>query len=298
MAGPGTPLLSEPTVWSSRVLYYLDKTYVYVNALTNRDYEGEAKQGGTVKAFWVDNVTVSAYTGGWTDADWATLTDNAATVQIDQENKLLVKIPDVREQFSVLNLIEQGSRRMAVAIGDTIDQFIATHQTTTTANLLGDDTTPLVVGFGTGETRPTTALARLRQLLIQSHAPADSARAVVPEWFGAMLQIELGLRPTPNLGDSVTLGEKAALKPGFVISVAGVDVYVSNNVPNTAGAKYKVLMGNPMITFASAIERIETLRLPNDFATGIRGLYVYGALLPRSEYMMLGTFNMGAFPVN
>ena len=125
MAGPGTPLVSEPTIWSARLLANLDKTYVYVAALTNRNYEGEVRAGGTVKAFWVSDVSVSNYTGGWSDADWQMLSDNEVTIQIDQQKKILVKVPDVRAQFSVLNLIEQATQRMAVAIGDAIDQYIA-----------------------------------------------------------------------------------------------------------------------------------------------------------------------------
>ena len=296
-AGPsvsGTPLASEPTVWSARILEYLDKAYMYVQALTNRNYEGEAKKGGTVKAFYVSDVTVTDYTGAWTDADWETLGDNAVTVQIDKEKKVLIKVPAVRENFSMLQLIDQGSQRAAVAIGDVIDQAIAANYSSIVAgNAYGDDITPITVGLGAGQVSPTVALARLRETLVTARAPHTNPRVVVPEWFGTMLYIELSGRVT-QLGDAATRGE-FAVDTGPMAPVSGLTPYVSPNVPNTAGAKYKVMAGDPMITFASAIDMLDTVQLINDFATGVRGLWVWGSKLPRGEYMALGTFNKGAY---
>ncbi|MDW8006436.1 MAG: hypothetical protein RMJ05_06925 [Thermomicrobium sp.] len=293
MAGPGTPLLSEPTVWSARLLAHLDKTYVYVAALTNRNYEGEARAGGTVKAFYVSDVTVSDYTGGWSDSDWAALSDNEVTIQIDQAKKILVKVPDVRDQFSVIDLIDQATQRMAVAIGDAIDQYVASkYAEVASANQYGDDTTPVTVGLGNGETRPTVALVRLREVLAEARAPMTNPRVVVPVWFATMLSLELGSRAT-QLGDRAT--QEGMVAPGFLGTFEGLQVYVSPNVPNTTGTKYKVLAGDPMITFASAIEKVETTRLQNDFATGVKALYVYGAKLPRGQYLALGTFNRGSY---
>ena len=293
MAGPGTNLLSEPTIWSARLLEHLDKTFVYVAALTNRNYEGEARAGGTVKAFWISDVSVSNYTGGWLDADWAVLTDNEVTIQIDQAKKILVKVPDIREQFSVINLIEQASQRMAVAIGDEIDRYIASkHAQIAESNQYGSDTEPVVIGFGANQTRPTTALVRLREILVNARAPMTNPRVVVPPWFATMLQLELGNRAT-QLGDQVV--QQGVVRPGFVGTFEGMQIFVSPNVPNVEGAKYKVVAGDPMITFASALERVETVRLPNDFATGVKALYVYGATLPRGQYLALGTFDAGDY---
>lgn len=293
MAGPGTPMLSEPTLWSARLVANLDKTYVYVAALTNRNYEGEARAGGTVRAFYVSDVSVADYTGGWTDSDWQTLADNEVVIQISQQKRVLVKIPDVRQQFSVLNLVEQATQRMAVAIGDVVDQYIASqYSAVAAANQYGNDTTPITVGLGASETRPTAALVRLREVLVNARAPMTSPRVVIPTWMATMLELELGGRAT-QLGDQVR--EQGVVRPGLIGTFEGLEVYVSPNVPNTAGAQFKVLAGDPVITFASAIEAVETSRLPNDFATGIKALYVYGAKLPRPELMALGTFNVGSY---
>jgi hypothetical protein len=296
-AGPsvsGTPLASEATMWSARILEYLDKDYVYLDALTNRNFEGEARKGGTVKAYYIGEVSVEDHDGAWTDADWDDLDDTEATIQIDKEKRFKFKAPRVREKFSTLQLIDQGSKRAAVAVGDVIDQAIAANYSAIdSGNNYGDDTTPITVGFGSGEVAPTVALARLRQALVTARAPRTNPRVVVPEWFGTMLYIELSGRLT-GLGDAAALG-KFAVNTGFLANVAGLAVYVSPNVPNTTSTKYKVIAGDPMITFASAIEEIDVIQLQNDFATGVKGLYVFGSKLPRAEYLALGTFNTGAY---
>ncbi|MCL4473555.1 MAG: hypothetical protein M1455_06400 [Actinobacteria bacterium] len=293
-AGPGVPLASEPTIWSSRILEYLDKSFMYVQALTNNNYEGEAKKGGTVKAFYVSDVVVTDYTGAWLDADWGTLGDNAVTIQIDKQKKVLIKVPKVREHFSELQLIDQGSQRAAVAIGDVIDQAIAANYSSiAVANAYGDDVTPITVGLGAGQVAPSVALAILREKLVAAKAPHTNPRVVLPEWFGTMLYIELSGRNT-SLGDAATRGQ-FAVDAGKMDPVSGLIPYVSPNVPNTTATKYKVMAGDPMITFASAIDEMDTVQLINDFATGVRGLWVWGSMLPRAEYMALGTFNKGAY---
>jgi hypothetical protein len=296
LAGPGTPLLSEPTIWSARTLEQLDKEFVYVRAFTNRDHEAEAKLGGTVNMFYFNSIGVTNYTGGWADGDWASLGDNQVVLQIDQQKKVLFKVPRVRQQFNPLNLIEQGTERAALDIGDVVDQFIAaTHAEVAASNLYGTSGTPIVVGFATGQVKPTLALSILNERLVSARAPRMGRKTVVvPDWFGTMLLTELGARAT-MLGDNVT--QNGENMQGMIFrNVAGfAEVHVSANVPNTAGAAYKVLAGGQAIAFAMGIDEQEIVKLQNDFGDGYKGLYVYGKKLPRAEYMALGTFNKGAY---
>lgn len=287
---------SVPTLWSARILEYLDKTYVYKAALTNNRFEGTPRAGGTVNSYYLSDVSTSAYSGSWDDADWTELTDNEKTITIDQETKVLAKIPRLSESGSVLSLVDQGSQRMAQAIGDTIDQYIASlHSQIAAGNAYGDSTTPITVGLGSGEIPPTLALARLFELLVDAKAPNTDCRVVIPSWMGTMLNREIGARETAS-GDAA-IGGDGAPRPGLIATnISGFSqIHVSANVPNTTATKYKVIAGAPMITYASAIEEFNIIELQNDFAKGAKGLYVYGAKLLRGEYMALGTFNKGAY---
>lgn len=270
---------------------------VYRRELTNSNYAGEAKQGGTVRAFWVSEISVSDYAGAWPESEWELLSQAESVMQIDQQKKFIFKVPDVRGEFNVLNLIDEGAKRAAQSMAVTIDSFIAGQHTAISANnFLGTNAAPITVGFGAGETRPSLFISRLRQEIIDASAPMTTLRAVVPTWFSTMLGHELAIRPT-GLGDTAIRGAAGgASSPGERIRVYDVDCVPSQTVPNTAGALWKIVLGDPMISFAMAIENIETIRLQNDFSTGIKGLAVYGAKLFRGEYMALGTANQGAWP--
>ena len=51
--------LSQPKLWSARLLAHLDKTFVYGAAFTNRNYEGEIKDAGSsVRILQVGDVTI------------------------------------------------------------------------------------------------------------------------------------------------------------------------------------------------------------------------------------------------
>jgi phage I-like protein len=296
LAGPGTPLLSEATIWSARTLEQLDKEFVYVRAFTNRDYEADARLGGTVNMYYFNSVGVTNYTGGWVDADWANLGDNQVVLQIDQQKKVIFKVPRVRQQFNQIKLIEEGTARAAQDIGDVVDQFIAAvHADIAAGNTFGTTASPQTIGFGAGEVKPVLALARLNEELVSARAPRMGRKTVVvPDWFGTMLLTELGARAT-QLGDNVT--QNGENMQGMIFrNVAGfAEVHVSANVPNTAGTLYKVIAGGQAVAFAMGIDEQEIVKLQNDFGDGYKGLYVYGKKLPRAEYMASGTWNKGAY---
>lgn len=276
--------VSIPTIWSARILEYLDKMLVYAQALTNRDYEGEITPGATVKILQVGDVTVSDYTGDLGNPN--DLTDSAQDLVINQKKAFTFKVDDVDQEFSVLRLVDAGSQRAAYALADTLDQYIASfYAQADAANLYGNSTTPIVIGGGTGEVRAYDAHLELAQLLSEANVPEADRRAVYPHWFIRRLKKELGGRNS-GLGDNIT-------QSGEVGVVDGVRIFASNNVPNTAGAKFKAIMGIPKITMAQAIAKVETHRMQNAFATRVNGLWVYGAKLTHPKALAVGTFDKG-----
>ena len=76
---------------------------------------------------------------------------------------------------------------------------------------------------------------------------------------------------------------RAVLENAIVGQAAGFNVFVSNNVVNTSGAKYKILFGHAAAwTMAMQIEKIEAFRMEKRFADAVKGLNVYGAKVVRS----------------
>lgn len=280
--------VSLPTIWSARIEEYLDKALVFVPAFTNNAYEGEAREGSTVKILSVGELTIGDYDGSDIDAA-EDLTDAAATLTLNQKKYFNFRVLDTDDQFSAIALIDQGSQRAAYGIADTLDQYIASlHSSVSSSspdNTYGDSTTPIDIGTDTGEVLAYDAHLELAERLDLANVPKTGRRAVYPSWFVRRLKKELGGRAS-GLGDNITLN-------GFMGELDGVQIYQSNNVVNTTDTKYKCMMGLPYITLARAIAKVETYRQEANFGTGVKGLYVYGAVMTKPAAFALGTFSKG-----
>jgi hypothetical protein len=278
-------LLSNPKIWSARLLAHLDKTFVYGAAFTNRNYEGEIKDAGTsVRILQVGDVSISDYTGTLNDPEG--LNDAALELVIDQKKYFNFVVDDVEAQQSIIRLVDEGSKRAAQAMSDVRDLYVAGfHSAVDAANLVGTDATPVVVGFAGGQTKPYDAFLDLTQKLDEANIPTVDRRVVLPPWFIRALKAQFGDRGS-GLGDKIALD-------GMAGQLDGVTIYQSNNVPNVGGEKYKIMMGKDYITFADQIVKTETYRPERKFGTGVKGLHVYGAKNLQPKGFAVGTFNKG-----
>ena len=68
----------------------------------------------------------------------------------------------------------------------------------------------------------------------------------------------------------------------------GFTVLKSNNVPNTASAKYKIIAGHSMAwSFAEQVNSVEPYRPELRFADAVKGLHLYGAKIVRPTALAL-----------
>ena len=85
---------------------------------------------------------------------------------------------------------------------------------------------------------------------------------------------------------------KAVLSGEPIGSAAGFTIYVSNNCPNTEGAKYKVIGGtNSATSFAEQILEVEGYRPEKSFSDAVKGLHVYGAKVFQGKCLAVLTCN-------
>lgn len=237
-----------------------------------------------MKILQVGPVAVGDYSGVMADAQ--ELTDTDQTLTIDQRKYFNFHVDDVDNRVSVLKLVDEGSKRAAQAMSDVRDAFVAgLHTGVDAGNLVGTDAAPVMVGFATSQTKPYDAFLDLTQALDEANVPGIDRRAVLPPWFIRALKAQFGERGS-GLGDTIATN-------GLVGQLDGVSIFQSTNVPNTGGAKFKVMAGTPVITFADAIVKTETYRPEKKFATGVKGLHVYGAKLTQSRGLSVGTFDKG-----
>lgn len=231
-----------PTVWAARLLTALEKSLVYGQAnVCNRDYEGEIqKAGNTVKIASVSDVSIGDYTKDTDMGDPETLTDTDQTLLIDQSKYFHFYIDSVDRAQQNVNVLDEAMRRSAWGLHEKADTYLAGIMDVAVpgGNKIGSTTTPKV---------PTKDdayeyLVDLGVLLDEGNVPTSGRFVIVPAWFhGLLLKDDRFVRSGTTSGDT-------RLANGEVGEAAGFTILKSNNVPNTTGAKYKIIAGHPQAT--------------------------------------------------
>lgn len=264
-----------PTIWSARILAALEKSLVFGQSnVVNRDYEGEIQQAGdSVKINSIGDITIKDYVKN-TDIDSPEeLNDASTSLNITQSKYFNFAVDDVDKAQAKPSVMEEAMKRAGFGLRDKADQFLASHYVNVpVANMLGDDTTPIVPTATTAYEK----LVDLGILLDEANVPNEQRFCVVPPWFhGLLLKDDRFVKAGTNKTDEV-------LRNGMVGEAAGFVILKSNNTPNTAGTKYKIIAGHPMaMSYAEQIVKVEGYRKEKGFNDGIKGLHVYGGKLVR-----------------
>lgn len=270
-----------PQIWSARLLAHLDKIHVYAG-LVNRDYEGEIKQyGDTVKINQIGDITIKKYTGAKID-DPDELTGEQNTLVIDQANYFNFAIKDVDNAQTNPKLMNEAMARAAYGLNDTVDSLLAGIMVAGAAGAIGSDESPFV---------PTKddaydLLVDLGTELTEKNVPLVGRWVVVPPFYHGLLQ-----KDSRFVGNGTDVN-MAILQGGHIGAAAGFQIYVSNNVPNTEGAKYKILGGtNAGASFAEQITETEGYRPESNFSDAVKGLHLCGVKVLQKNALATLTVN-------
>lgn len=267
-----------PTIWSARLLESLKKTLVY-GGLVNTDYEGEIKgKGSTVKINSIGAVTIGDYTKENGVGAPEELNSTQTTLTIDTAKFFNFQVQDIDQAQANVKLIDGAMKEASYGLSNAMDRYIASLYTGTVAtNMIGSDASPVV---------PTVAnaydyLVDLGVKLDEANVPEVDRFVVVPAWFHGLLQKDPRYTKDSNV-----------MATGYIGNVDGMTVFKSNNVPNTAGTKYKIIAGyKGAISFASQVDQVEAYRPEAGFSDAVKGLQVYGAKLVRPEGLAVLTVN-------
>lgn len=276
-----------PTIWSARLLQNLQNALVYGQpGVINRDYEGEIREAGnTVKINAIGAVTVGNYTKNTDIAAPETLTDAQLQLVIDQAKFFNFQIDDVDKAQQKPKIMSEAMREAAYALANASDQYIAGLYTGVDAgNLIGTTAAPKTDLDTAG--KPYEYLVQLAVLLDEDKVPAAGRWVVVPPWFHGLL-----LNDQKFVGTGGSNAE-ATLRNGMVGEAAGFSIIKSNNVPNTTGAKFRIIAGHPMAwSYAEQINGVEAYRPERRFADAVKGLHLYGAKIVRPTALAVLTAN-------
>ena len=176
-------------------------------------------------------------------------------------------------------------QRAAYGMNDVTDTFLANLMYLAAQNNgdnLGTDDAPIV------PTKDTAydLLVDLGTDLTEKNVPTEGRWVVVPAWYHGLL-----LKDNRFVGNGTDYN-KALIEGGEVGVAAGFKIWLSNNVPNTGGAKYKIIAGtNEAASFAEQILKTEAYRPEKRFSDAVKGLHVYGGKVVQPKCLSVLTAN-------
>jgi len=284
-----------PILWSTKLI---EKFYAstVLAAISNTDYEGEIKnKGDTVVIRTKPTITIKNYRAdGLLEIERPG--SNIIELKIDQGKYFNLILDDVYEVQADLNMMNMWSDDAAQQFKIVVDTEVLktllgqAHPKNmgTTAGMISNNVnlgvtgTPLQIvarnPAGTaGKIEIVDLLVRLGQVLDEQNIPETGRWVVIPAWISSQIKMS-ELRDASLTGDGTSI-----LRNGRLGMVDRFTIYVSNLLPSgtaagLAAGEWVIYAGTQhALTFASQINKVETLRSEMTFGTLLRGLQVYGS---------------------
>ena len=284
-----------PEIWSGKlVVNFYDATVL--SAISNTDYEGEIRnQGDTVNIRTTPAIEIFEYKKGQTLKTTRPESPKIELV-IDKGEYFSCIEDDVDKIQSDIALMDQWSKdaseRMKICVdkrvlGDIVGDIAATNR--------GAAAGRISQNINLGTSSAAVALTKdnvldyivdMGTVLDEANAPEDGRYMVIPAKLAGMIK-KSDLRDASLAGDSTSI-----LRNGRMGMIDRFTLYMSHNLPVTAG-KYSIIAGHKMgLTFASQMTNMESLRSDSTFGTIVRGLQVYGYKVVKPEALALGVVTL------
>jgi hypothetical protein len=282
-----------PAIWSAKlnVKFYAATTF---GDVSNTTWEGDIKSmGDKVVINNIPTIAINAYTVGQS-LTYEVPTPEVVELQIDKGYYFGVNVSDVLEYQAQPNLMDvfttDAANQMKIAVDR--ESFAGTFGDAAAANVgatagvlsgaynLGTDNSPIAIDAS----NILSKITAMSSVLDEQNVP-ESDRFLVITPFERQVLMQSNLAQAQFMGDSESI-----LRNGKIGSIDRFTVYVSNLLPKAAAnqnfaggaqsgaAKRHVMIAGhkSAMTFASQINKVESIPNPNDFGTLVRGLMVYG----------------------
>lgn len=263
-----------PTLWEARLLANFHTASV-ADVITTAPTQ--ILPGKKVVFNRVGDVTVKDYDPAAPSVTYDGLTTPKVELNLTQYKQFAFKLSDVEAVQAAGDVLDATTADAAASVQETIDKFVLSQYTGAHAdNLIGDDTTPIALD----KTNAYDYIVDLGTKLSKKRVPRAGRYVVVNSDVIGLLSKDDRFTRIPQI-----------LANGVVsnANINGMTVIESEDVANVAG-KYKfMVVGAGGLGYGKQLDKIEALRLQDDFADAVRGLYVYGATVLRSEAMAVLT---------
>lgn len=276
-----------PALWANELKRELRKNLVYAQAgVVNFDYEGQiSAYGDRVHVHTFADLTIGDYTKNTDHAVAETMTDSRVSLVIDQAKFFNFQIDDIDKAQQNPKVMAGAMSRAAYNLADVADQHVAAQYADVVAgNFVGTEAAPKSISAA-GDYHEL--LVELAVELDEANVPRTDRFVVIPPWFHG------GLQKDVNFIGSGDLAAQDVRLNGQVGRAAGLNVLVSNNVPDTTDTTtggFKIVAGfSGACTHAEQIADMEAYRPERRFADALKGLHLYGSKLILTDGWALAT---------
>jgi hypothetical protein len=296
-----------PSVWSSKlnVKFYAATTF---GDVSNTNWEGDIKSmGDKVIINNIPSITINPYSVG-TALTYEVPAPSTIELQVDKGYYFGVNVSDVLEYQAQPNLMDmfttdaanqmkiQVDREclLSVVTGADAANVGATAGKISASYNFGTDLAPLALTGGSA--------GNILQTITAMASALDEQNVPESDRFLILTPVERNMLMSSNLAQAQFMGDATSIvRNGKIGRIDRFDVYVSNLLPAAAAAKdyfggalasalkrHAMYAGHKSAwTFASQINKVESIPNPADFGQLVRGLVIYGRKVVKPEGFVL-----------
>jgi hypothetical protein len=297
-----------PSVWSSKlnVKFYAATTF---GDVSNTNWEGDIKSmGDKVVINNIPSITINTYSVG-TALTYEVPAPNTIELQVDKGYYFGVNVSDVLEYQAQPNLMDMfttdAANQMKIQVDRECLQAVVTGcdaaNVGATAGKIsgsysfGTDLAPITLTASAGAGNILQTITAMASALDEQNVP-ESDRFLI------LTPVERNMLMSSNLAQAQFMGDATSIvRNGKIGRIDRFDVYVSNLLPKAAAGQdyFGVALGSALKrhamyaghksawTFASQINKVESIPNPSDFGQLVRGLVIYGRKVVKPEGVVL-----------
>jgi len=267
----------KPELWSAELNYSLKKALV-ADSLVNRNWQGQIRQmGDTVHINEPGSVTSNAYTA-YSDITFEQPSGTDRQLVITEANYTAVDVDDIDQAQANVALMQAHAQESAYSLSNSQDAFVFKSFGAAQSGVASDHSNTVTLSRTNIYPRFVDAAFVLDKLNVRSQG---RWAAVSPAEMALMRQAaefvpNVDSAATPLWAGGGTSASAGVVATGQIGSMAGFQVFVTNNLTTNSGVK-KILFGTTQaITFASQVAKTEATRREARFADAVKSLVVYG----------------------
>lgn len=271
-----------PEIWSKKLNL---KFYAqcFLPQITNSSYEGEIKgQGSSVIIRSRPTIAINDYIVN-SDVQYQDIVDEKQDLLINKAKSFSFKIDDIDAVQSDIKIMNE------LTIDSSYQMKIAIEQDVLTTIYADAPASNKMSTIALSKTNVIDWIVDAEVLLEESNTPVTERYLVIPPRIAGLIQ-KSDLKNVYSTGDTKSI-VRQNMSNGRLGEIAGLTLYVSNNLKKIGGEWQCIAGHKSAVTFANQIVKVENLRLQSRFGDAIRGLNVYGykTLIPSALVHMPAT---------